>query len=118
MNYFLDVVKNKYAQFDGRATRSEYWYFTLFFMIGYILLFIIDIFLMQMTGLPVPVLTLIFALGLLVPSLAVAIRRLHDIGKSGWWYLLAIVPIVSLVLLAFFVMDSKEDNQYGPNPKA
>jgi len=118
MNYFLDVVKNKYAQFDGRATRSEYWYFTLFFMIGYILLFIIDAFLMQMTGLPLPILTLIFALGLVIPSIAVAIRRLHDIGKSGWWYLLAIVPIVSLVLIAFFVMDSKEDNQYGPNPKA
>ena len=117
MNYFLDVITNKYAQFDGRATRSEYWYFTLFYIIAYILVMIIDGMLMPMTG-GIPVLTLIFALGLLIPSLAVGIRRLHDIGKSGWWMLLAFIPLVSLVLIAFFVMDSKPDNEYGPNPKA
>jgi len=117
MNYFLDVITNKYAQFDGRATRSEYWYFTLFYIIAYILVMIIDGMLMPMTG-GIPVLTLIFALGLLIPSLAVGIRRLHDIGKSGWWMLLAFIPLISLVLIAFFVMDSKPDNEYGPNPKA
>ena len=117
MNYFLDVIQNKYAQFDGRATRSEYWYFTLFYIIGYILAFVIDVFLSSITG-GIPIFTLIFAFGLLVPGIAVGVRRLHDIGKSGWWYLIAIVPLVSLILLAFFVMDSKEDNEYGPNPKA
>ena len=117
MNYFLDVITNKYAQFDGRATRSEYWYFTLFYIIAYILVAVIDGFLMQMTG-GIPVLTIILALGLLIPGIVVGVRRLHDIGKSGWWYLIAIVPIVSLILIAFFVMDSKEDNEYGPNPKA
>ena len=117
MNYFLDVIKNKYAQFDGRATRSEYWYFLLFYLIAYVLVVVIDGFLMQMTG-GIPILTLIFAVGLLIPSIAVGVRRLHDIGKSGWWMLLSIVPIISLVLIAFFVIDSKEDNIYGANPKA
>ena len=117
MNYFLDVLKNKYAQFDGRATRSEYWYFVLFQLIIFILVAVIDEFLANITG-GIPVLTIIAFLVFLIPSIAVAVRRLHDIGRSGWWYLLSIVPIVSLVLIAFFVMDSKPDNEYGPNPKA
>ena len=117
MNYFLDVLKNKYAQFDGRATRSEYWYFVLFSFIAYIVAGFLDGFLFNLTG-GLPILTIILGLGLLVPSIAVGVRRLHDIGKSGWWYLIAIVPIVSLILIAFFVMDSKEDNVYGVNPKA
>ena len=117
MNYFLDVLKNKYAQFDGRATRSEYWYFTLFATITYVIVTVIDGFVSGLTG-GLPILAIIAMLGLLVPSIAVGIRRLHDIGKSAWWYLLALVPLISLVLIAFFVMDSKEDNIYGVNPKA
>ncbi len=117
MNYFLDVVKNKYAQFEGRATRSEFWYFILFYMIIYIALFMVDNFLLAgLTG-GIPVLTIIFLLAMLIPSIAVGIRRLHDIGKSGWWYLLSLIPLIGLVLIVFFVMDSKEDNKYGPNPK-
>jgi len=112
MNYFLDVLKTKYATFEGRATRSEYWYFTLFATISYIIAMVIDG-IIQM-----PILTILTMLGLVIPSIAVGIRRLHDIGKSGWWYLLALVPLISLVLIAFFVMDSKEDNIYGANPKA
>ena len=117
MNYFLDVITNKYADFNGRATRSEYWYFTLFSLIAYIIAGVIDGLLVNITG-GLPILSIILMLGFLVPAIAVGVRRLHDIGKSGWWYLLAIVPLVSLVLIAFFVMDSREDNQYGPNPKA
>ena len=117
MNYFLDVIKNKYAQFDGRATRSEYWYFTLFATISYIVAMVIDGLLINVTG-GMPILTILVMLGMVVPSIAVGVRRLHDIGKSGWWYLIAFVPLVSLVLIAFFVMDSKDDNVYGPNPKA
>ena len=115
MNYFLDVIQNKYAQFSGRATRSEYWYFTLFFIIAYVVAAIIDGFLTGLIGFPI--LTLVVAFGLLVPSIAVGVRRLHDIGKSGWWMLLSLVPLVSLVLIAFFVMDSKADNDYGRNLK-
>ena len=117
MNYFLDVLKNKYAKFDGRATRSEYWYFTLFATISYIVAMVIDGLLMNVTG-GMPILTILAMLGMIVPSIAVGVRRLHDIGKSGWWYLLALVPFISLVLIAFFVIDSKDDNVYGPNPKA
>ena len=64
-------------------------------------------------------LQIIFALALLVPSIALAVRRLHDIGKSGWWYLIVFIPIIGiLVLLYFFVLDSQPgSNQYGPNPK-
>jgi len=117
MNYFLDVITKKYAQFSGRATRSEYWYFILFYIIFAFVIGFVDGILMGMIGLP-PVLSIIYLLGTIIPSIAVGVRRLHDIGKSGWWYLLAIVPLISLVLIAFFVMDSKEDNIYGENPKA
>ena len=117
MNYFLDVMQNKYAQFSGRATRSEYWYFVLFSIIIYIIAMVIDGFLADLTG-GILILTIIVMLGLLIPNIAVSIRRLHDIGKSGWWYLLSFVPLISLVLIVFFVMDSKEDNIYGENPKA
>jgi uncharacterized membrane protein YhaH (DUF805 family) len=78
---------------------------------------VVDGLLAGLTG-GMPILTIIVMLGLLVPSIAVGIRRLHDIGKSGWWYLLALLPLISLVLIVFFVMDSKEDNVYGVNPKA
>ena len=117
MNYFLDVIKNKYAQLSGRATRSEYWYFTLFATITYFIAIFLDAALINVTG-GMPILTILAMLVLLVPSVTVGIRRLHDIGKSGWWYLLALVPLISLVLIAFFVIDSKEDNIYGANPKA
>jgi uncharacterized membrane protein YhaH (DUF805 family) len=60
----------------------------------------------------------IYALAVLIPTIAISIRRLHDIGKSGWFYLLVFVPIISLVLIYFFVLDSQPgENQYGPNPK-
>jgi len=117
MNYFLDAITKRYAQFSGRATRSEYWYFVLFSFIAGIISGILDGFLMTLTG-GLPVLTLIFMLGLIIPSFSVAVRRLHDIGKSGWWLLIGFIPLLGLILLAFYVMDSKEDNQYGLNPKA
>ncbi len=64
------------------------------------------------------VLSPLYSLALLIPSIAVAIRRLHDVGKSGWWLLLGFVPLVGLVLLYFMVQDSQPGgNEYGPNPK-
>jgi len=121
MNYFLDVIKNKYAQFEGRASRSEYWYFVLFYIIFAVVVGLLDGVMAGLTGGNaggIGILSLIYILGTLVPSIAVGIRRLHDTGRSGWWYLIALIPIASLVLLAFFVMDSQEgENQYGANPK-
>lgn len=119
MKYFIDVVK-KYAVFSGRARRAEYWYFGLFYLIFSIVLTIID----GATGMldmesGMGVLSSIFALALLVPSIAVTIRRLHDTGRSGWWLLpLVLIPILGwLVMLVFMIFGSQEgENKYGPNP--
>ena len=124
--YFIDTIKNRYAKFDGRASRSEFWYFALFYFITDIIIVLVDTFVINpMLGATSDqmgqggFLQIIFALALLVPSIAIAVRRLHDIGKSGWWYLIAFIPIIGLlVLLYFFVLDSQPGtNAYGPNPK-
>ena len=108
------IVLKKYVVFNGRATRSEYWYYTLFNMIVAIILTLIE----MMIGLP-GVLSGLYALAVLLPGVAVSIRRLHDTGRSGWWLLIALIPIIGIFILLFFtVQDSKEDNQYGRNPKA
>lgn len=119
MNWFLMALK-KYATFSGRAQRAEYWYFVLFYILIFIGLSIID----GMTGsfteeAGMGFLGGIFTLGLLVPSIAVGVRRLHDTGRTGWWLLLALIPLIgAIVLLVFTVQDSTPgDNQYGPNPK-
>lgn len=113
MNWFIDVVK-KYAVFNGRARRKEYWMFVLFYILIYVGLFIVE----SLVGSP-GILVLIFALGLLVPSIAVSIRRLHDTDRSGWWILIGFVPLVGgIVLLVFMCLDGTAGtNQYGPDPK-
>jgi len=125
--YFLDTIKNRYAKFDGRASRSEFWYFVLFYFIANLILALVDTFIINPMLGATPeqamqggILEIIFALAMLVPSLALAIRRLHDIGKSGWWYLIVFIPLIGLLaLLYFFVQDSQPgNNQYGPNPKS
>jgi len=124
--YFLDTVKSRYAKFDGRATRSEYWYFALFTFLITFMLALVDAFVINpMLGMTPEqaaeggILQMVISLALLIPSIAVAIRRLHDIGKSGWWLLLSLIPILGwLVLLYFYVTDSQSgDNEYGANPK-
>ncbi|NHE59453.1 DUF805 domain-containing protein [Cyclobacterium plantarum] len=111
-DYYLDVLKNKYAQFDGRARRSEYWYFVLFNVLVSIGIGIVGTFLDS------NFLSMIYSLGVFIPGIAVAVRRLHDTGRSGLWILIGLIPIIGLiVLIVFMVEDSKPDNQYGPNPK-
>ena len=119
MNWFLVALK-KYATFSGRARRAEYWYFVLFY-----LLISLGICLLEwVVGLSGDdrrgPLSLLFDLGLFLPSLAVGVRRLHDIGRSGWWLLIGLVPIVGwLVLLYFLVTEGdRGPNAYGPDPKA
>ena len=111
MEYFLGAYK-KYADFTGRARRQEFWMFILFYFIVSIVLGIIDSILgMQILG-------LLFSLGSLIPSLAIGARRLHDTGRSGWWQLLYIIPLIGLIIMiVFLVQDSQPDNEYGPNPK-
>jgi uncharacterized membrane protein YhaH (DUF805 family) len=99
-NYYVGVLKN-YAKFDGRARRSEYWYYVLVNVI-----FIIAL------GLISDMLSNIYAFATLVPSIAVAIRRMHDVGKSGWYLL---IPIYNLVLAC--TAGETGPNQYGPDPK-
>ena len=120
MDWFIKCVTEKYADFDGRATRSEYWFFTLFFYIGYIAITVVASILAGITNLELfALLPTIYALALLLPSIAVGIRRLHDTSRSGWWLLLGLIPIIgAIVLLVFTVQDSTFGrNEYGPNPK-
>src|SRR5450759_3053967 len=144
MNWYLEVLK-KYAVFEGRARRKEYWYFLLFNIIIGIILAVIDF----MTGtfnekIGMGLLGVIYILAVLMPGIAVAVRRLHDTNRSGWWLFIALVPLISalmlpvfkvqgsvwfllialfqflgaIVVLIFMVKDSQSgENQYGLNPK-
>jgi uncharacterized membrane protein YhaH (DUF805 family) len=121
MQWYTDVIK-KYAEFSGRARRKEYWMFVLFNAIIAIVLSLIDLAIGLKFG---PndsfgVLSGIYSLAVLVPSLAVSWRRLHDTDRSGWWYLINLVPCVGwIVFLVFTIMEGTPgDNQYGPDPKA
>ncbi len=123
MNYYLHVLKN-YATFSGRARRSEYWFFVLFNMIALIVAAVLDNVLginFKTGGMEIPYgyLYLLYSLFALIPSLAVAVRRLHDVSKSGWMLLIAIIPIIGGIwLLVLLVSDSKPgENEYGANPK-
>ncbi|QSX36378.1 DUF805 domain-containing protein [Shewanella sedimentimangrovi] len=112
MQYFIGAIV-KYADFTGRARRTEYWMFVLFYLIFYVLLAGLD-YLLGASWI-----VNLFALALLLPSLAVGARRLHDTGRSGWWQLLNFIPVIGwIVLLIFMVQDSAETNVYGANPKA
>lgn len=122
MNDYLNVLRNHYADFRGRARRREYWMFTLVNAIIAFVLGLID----GVMGLnlgdgsqPVGLLGLIYSLVVLVPGLAVSVRRLHDTGRSGWWLLIGLIPFVgAIVLLIFTVSDSQPGpNRWGPNPK-
>lgn len=112
-DYYLEVLK-KYTVFSGRARRAEFWWFTLINWVISVVLQLVD----NAIGTG-GILGGLYALGVLLPSIAVAIRRLHDTDRSGWWLLLVFIPIIGwLVLLYFYIQDSQpEPNQYGPSPK-
>lgn len=106
----------KYADFNGRARRSEYWYFVLF---TFLVSMAISILATPLGG-PrlVYVLNFLFMLAVFIPSLSLAFRRLHDSGRTGLWFLLTFVPLGAVVLFVFFCLDSQPgENEYGPNPK-
>jgi uncharacterized membrane protein YhaH (DUF805 family) len=119
MNWYLEVLK-KYAVFTGRAHRKEYWYYFLINFLIITALLLVD----NMLGTldkeaGVGLVSGLYMLAVLLPGLAVAVRRLHDIGRSGWWVLLSLIPIIGPIILIFFlIQDSMPgDNAYGPNPK-
>jgi len=120
IDWYKKVVFENYANFKGRARRSEYWYFAL----GNLILFIIAAVIDNVAGInfdPIPYgpIYLLVGLATFIPSLAVLVRRLHDVGKSGWFLLLNLIPVVSLYLvyLVYIKKGDVGDNQYGPDPK-
>lgn len=111
-NYYIKVLKN-YTTFTGRARRSEYWYFVLFNIIISMVLAFIDGAAGTSTLSGQGIIGGVYSLAVLLPAIAVAIRRMHDVGKSGWFVL---IPFYNLYLA---VQDSElGTNQYGPNPKS
>ena len=115
MQWYLKCWK-QYADFKGRARRKEYWMFTLFNCLAIIVLAILgSLILKEKAG----ILLGLYILAVLIPSLAVLCRRLHDIGKKGTWIFIALIPLVgSIWLLVLLCIAGTEDNAFGPNPKA
>jgi uncharacterized membrane protein YhaH (DUF805 family) len=110
---YINILKNKYFNFDGRARRSEFWQFALVNLVIGVVLGIIDCIIgMQILG-------SIFSLIVLLPGLGVTVRRLHDTERSGWWFLITLVPIVGgILLLVYLAQDTKPGaNRFGPSPK-
>ncbi len=119
MKWYLKVLK-QYADFNGRARRKEYWMFALFNIIFTVVAVILDNILgIAVEGFGYGPLYGLYALAVLIPSLAVAVRRLHDIGKSGWMILISLIPIIGVIwLFVLLVTDSNPgENEYGANPK-
>jgi uncharacterized membrane protein YhaH (DUF805 family) len=112
MEWYLKVLKGHYADFNGRARRKEYWMFTLVnVIVSFVLGFVCGL-------IHLPWLAYIYALAVMVPSIAVAARRLHDVGKSGWFMLISLIPLAGLYLIYVLAQDGEaRDNAYGPNPK-
>ena len=123
MSYYLKVLQN-YANFSGRARRSEYWYFALFNLFAIISTAILDglfgtTFDMGFGPSPYGYITILYYFFILIPSFAVLVRRLHDVGKSGWFILISLIPLVGAIWLLVLVLTDSDtgDNAYGPNPK-
>ena len=119
MNWYLKVLK-QYADFKGRARRKEYWMFILFNIIfGGIAMILDSVFGIAIEGVGYGPLYGVYALVLFIPGLAVVVRRLHDIGKSGWMLLITLIPLIGAIwLLVLLLTDSNpEENIYGANPK-
>jgi len=120
MHWYLAAWK-KYADFSGRSRRREYWIFTLFNTLAMLVLAFVD----SMTGAfsrdaGIGVLSGIYGLAVFIPGLAVLVRRLHDTGKSAWWCLILLIPLIGPIVILVFSVTAGDagDNAYGPDPKA
>lgn len=118
MDWYLKVLK-QYFDFTGRARRKEYWMFALISAIISVVLTLVD----MGTGMyndiyGTGLLSTVYSLAVLIPSIAVSVRRLHDTDHSGWWLFLLLIPLLgALIILVVMCFNSKDDNEYGPNPK-
>jgi uncharacterized membrane protein YhaH (DUF805 family) len=110
----IQTCLSKYATFEGRAGRPEYWYFYLFFVVAYIPLIVIAVALPKIGW----ILLAVFVLGMIVPSLAATVRRLHDTNHSGWWYWISLIPLVGGIVLLVFLATAGTPgaNDFGPVP--
>ena len=118
-NWYLEVLR-KYAVFSGRARRKEFWYFSLVSFIIVLVLTVLDNQLGSFhRATDLGLFVSLYYLAVLIPNIAVTVRRVHDIGRSGWWLLIVFIPIVGIIVLfVFMVLDSQPgSNQFGPNPK-
>lgn len=112
IEWYKKVVLENYANFNGRARRAEYWNFVLVNLIISILLMVVD------SVIGIQVLSGIYSLALLIPSIAAAVRRLHDLDKSGWFLLLVFIPLVNIWLIVLLASEgTRGPNQYGADPK-
>ena len=104
--FYTDVLKNHYLDFEGRVTRKQFWMFVLInFIIAFLIGFVGQL-LLDDSG---SWLSNLYSLAVLLPSIAIAIRRLHDIGKSGWWLLLGLIPVVGwIILIVFYATETKK----------
>lgn len=118
MDWYIKALK-KYAVFTGRARRKEYWMFFLFNLIFGLVASLLDMVIFSMPFSGYGPVFVVYGVAVLVPGLAVAVRRLHDVGKSGWYYLIILIPIAGAIwFLVLTCTDSQTgDNKYGPNPK-
>jgi len=112
MSWFIDPIKNHYADFSGRVSRKTYWMFFLTYIILAVVISVIE----ALMG--TNFIGLIFAFALLVPAIAIGARRLHDTGLSGWWQLINFIPLLGAIILIIMLVRKSEaaDNKYGPNP--
>lgn len=134
MKHWIYAITQNYANFGGRATRTQYWMYTLVHLLVIIALQVMIGVLTQdplargVVASPadgggigagiVGLLTLVYILGTIIPTLAITARRLHDTGRTAWWYLLSLVPFIGLVVIVFLCLDSEVDNKWGFDPKA
>ena len=115
MNWYLAVLKN-YVGFDGRARRQEYWMFSLVSLVIDVVLYSL---LLISHSTIFSILIFLYGLAIFLPSLAVFVRRMHDTGRSGWWFFLGLIPLVgAIILLVWLATDGNQGpNRYGPDPK-
>ena len=119
VSWHLEALK-KYAVFSGKSRRKEYWYFVLFNLIVGIVLALIDMLLGTFSSASnIGLLSGIYSLAVFIPSLAVTVRRLQDIDRTGWWIFINLIPLIGTVVLLVFAVtdDTPGSNRYGPNPK-
>jgi len=128
MNWYLKVVRDNYANFNGRASRQEYWMFMLFNMIFAIIAMVADNILgstftvgsgYSEVSMEYGWVYLLYSLAIIIPAIAVFVRRMHDVGKSGWFYFIIIIPIIGAIWLIVltFTDSNVGGNKYGPSPK-